>query len=471
MGSVRSLLVHILGAALAAPCAAEETAEPQWIWTSNAAGPDEVAHFRRVFEAAEGDQVRIAVTADNEYELYFNGRLVGAETGDGLWQQAEGYDVSNLVVAGTNAVAVRVRNLGGPGAVVVAVTLTHDGQSQSYGSDEMWRASRDAAPDWRSPDFDDEEWLAAVVLGSLSTAQPWAGQVVLPAEYRTIAAPRTREPFELLDGDRVVLLGSTFIERMARDSFLESALTARWPDRRVAFRNLGWSGDNVWCEARSYFGPPAEGFQRLQAVLGQVQPTVVLVNYGAVESFAGEAGLAAFEEQYHRLLAELEATGALIVLLGPTPHEDVGPPLPDSTQHNRDLRTYSDAVAAVAQARGHRFVDLFALLGSGRTGRTRLRLTDNGLHFTPYGYATAAQAIERGLGLEPLALDERPYADELREAIRRKNELFFHRWRPQNETYLFGFRKHEQGNNAVEVPQFDPLVEAAEARIADIVRP
>ncbi len=50
--------------------------------------------------------------------------------------------------------------------------------------------------------------------------------------------------------------------------------------------------------------------------------------------------------------------------------------------------------------------------------------------------------------------------------INAKNELYFHRWRPQNETYLFGFRKHEQGNNAREIPLFDPLVAAKEAEIA-----
>ena len=51
----------------------------------------------------------------------------------------------------------------------------------------------------------------------------------------------------------------------------------------------------------------------------------------------------------------------------------------------------------------------------------------------------------------------------LRSAIRKKNELFFHRWRPENWTYLFGFRKQEQGQNAVEIPQFDPLIAEWEA--------
>jgi len=40
-----------------------------------------------------------------------------------------------------------------------------------------------------------------------------------------------------------------------------------------------------------------------------------------------------------------------------------------------------------------------------------------------------------------------------------------HRSRPENVTYLFLFRKHEQGNNAVEIPQFDPLIEADEKEI------
>lgn len=56
-------------------------------------------------------------------------------------------------------------------------------------------------------------------------------------------------------------------------------------------------------------------------------------------------------------------------------------------------------------------------------------------------------------------------AEELRKLIVKKNELFFHRFRPQNHTYLFGFRKHEQGNNAVEIPAFDPIIDQHEQEI------
>ncbi len=62
-------------------------------------------------------------------------------------------------------------------------------------------------------------------------------------------------------------------------------------------------------------------------------------------------------------------------------------------------------------------------------------------------------------------------AEALRQAIIKKNQLYFDRWRPQNETYLFGFRKHEQGQNAKEIPMFDPLIGEAEAKIAELRRP
>jgi hypothetical protein len=54
---------------------------------------------------------------------------------------------------------------------------------------------------------------------------------------------------------------------------------------------------------------------------------------------------------------------------------------------------------------------------------------------------------------------------KLRETVIAKNKLFFHQWRPANETYLRLFRKHEQGNNVKELPMFDPLIEEREKEI------
>lgn len=58
--------------------------------------------------------------------------------------------------------------------------------------------------------------------------------------------------------------------------------------------------------------------------------------------------------------------------------------------------------------------------------------------------------------------------EELRRTIIKKDFLFFNRWRPANETYLFGFRKHEQGKNSAEMEQFDPIVAEQEKKIAEL---
>jgi hypothetical protein len=73
-----------------------------------------------------------------------------------------------------------------------------------------------------------------------------------------------------------------------------------------------------------------------------------------------------------------------------------------------------------------------------------------------------------------VVLDRGPEFEQvqsLRRAIIAKNELYFNRWRPQNDTYLYGFRRHEQGRNAAEVLQFDSLIARQEAKIARLRAP
>jgi hypothetical protein len=78
----------------------------------------------------------------------------------------------------------------------------------------------------------------------------------------------------------------------------------------------------------------------------------------------------------------------------------------------------------------------------------------------------AAKVVEGfGLGKPAFANAE---TEALRKEIIKKDALFFDRWRPENETYLFGFRKHEQGKNGAEIEQFDPLVEAQDKKITEL---
>ncbi len=294
--------------------------------------------------------------------------------------------------------------------------------------------------------------------------------------------------FRFQNDDMVVFVGNTFVERAQSFGYVETVLdieAGRQKVKDVRFRNLGWSGDTVWCDARSYFGPPQEGFDRLQKGMGELKPSVIFSNYGGAEAMEkrlvgeseGEA-IKRFVDGYTRLLKMMASSSgeALreIVLVSPTPLENLGAPLPDQTASNKRIARYRDAIAQLSKLSlggkvKLRFVDLFAAMGgndfSGKV--TESPLTNNGIHFTEAGYRVVAEKLAGELGMKSAKLSQgNAGVDKLRVAVIEKNRLFFHRWRPSNETYLFLFRKHEQGQNAKEIPMFDPLVKTKEKEVS-----
>ncbi|MEM1297151.1 MAG: SGNH/GDSL hydrolase family protein [Verrucomicrobiota bacterium] len=271
------------------------------------------------------------------------------------------------------------------------------------------------------------------------------------------------EPFQFQNDDVVVMLGNTFIERAQQSGHIETQLTLAAGDKKVKFRNLGWSGDTVYGAARSYFGPPQEGFDRLSKQIGELQPNVMFINYGAVAAFEGADGIAEFLKGYRRLLDMIyeKSVPREVVLISPAPAENLGAPLPDQTELNRNLALFRDAIQELAQSRNAHFLDLFSSIISDEN------LTTNGIHYSDEGYKHVAPVFTEALGLKPVEsarLDD-DAIERLRQKIIEKNRLYFHRWRPANETYLHLFRKHEQGQNARELPLFEPLVEAREIEI------
>lgn len=77
-----------------------------------------------------------------------------------------------------------------------------------------------------------------------------------------------------------------------------------------------------------------------------------------------------------------------------------------------------------------------------------------------------AGEFAKGIGCSAPGLQMQ--TEKLRRLLHRKNDLFFHHYRPQNETYLFLFRKHEQGNNAVEIDQFPPIIAPLETEAGSL---
>jgi lysophospholipase L1-like esterase len=298
--------------------------------------------------------------------------------------------------------------------------------------------------------------------------------LVLATLYCAQAADR--KPFEFKDGDRIVWLGGTLVEREQRYGYWETALLAANPGKRITVRNLGWSGDTVHGEARGRFDfdKPDVCFKQLVDLTLQLKPTVIFISYGTNESFEGQEGLPKFEKGMEKLLDALKPANARIVLFAPLPFEKA-PGLTDPKPMNEKLAMYRDAIKAIAEKRNHAFVDL---IGRIKEFNLDFRWTANGMHLSEMGYLTTAAFLIYGeqttpahLGLWVGAWTDDQFAEsmqKLRAAVIAKNELFFHRWRPQNETYLFGFRKHEQGKNAKEVAEFDPLVAKAEEEIERI---
>jgi hypothetical protein len=148
---------------------------------------------------------------------------------------------------------------------------------------------------------------------------------------------------------------------------------------------------------------------------------------------------------------------------------------PFADERNKQLAEYSEGIRKIGKARGLYVADLntYFLSFYDLPGEDSIpQLTENGMHLTDAGYSITSEVFMRTLGFrfrprDGSALGKGAY-EPLRKAVIAKNELFFYRWRPQNETYLFGFRKHEQGKNAKEVAEFDPLVSKAEEEIAKI---
>ena len=288
--------------------------------------------------------------------------------------------------------------------------------------------------------------------------------------------------FELRDGDRVVFLGDTLIEREQYHGWVELMLTSRFPERNVTFRNLGWSGDTPVGESR--FGlsllqagkePANEGWTQLVKQIEDTKPTVVFLGYGMAASFEGEAGQEKFRTEYQRLLDMIAkvSPGARVVLVGTVRHETLGAPWADPARHNAELERTSAVVREIAAERSATFFPLHEALRAPMDRATAAnggKLTDNGIHLNSGGYRAAAEALEDQLfgGGQPGAWRTSPAVDPLRQAILRKNEWFFHRSRPANMAYIFGFRKREQGNNAVEVLKFDEFVTAEEKRIGQL---
>ena len=274
------------------------------------------------------------------------------------------------------------------------------------------------------------------------------------------------ESFELKNGDRVAFLGDALIEQEQYAGWIELMMTAAFPDRDVTFRNLGWSADTPSGTSRCGLSllpagrePADEGWKQLLKQLEFVRPTVIVFGYGMASSLeGGMKGVAAFTKDYQRLIDATQQMqqGLRYVFLSPLGR------FPDSNNETRvrtsALATYTKAIKQLADKNNGVFVDL------SRTAKDE-DLRKDPIHLNDAGYREAAIKIGKTLGFDDRWIGN-PHVEKLRSQILKKNVWWFHRSRPANMAYVFGFRKREQGQNAVEIPQYDPLIAEEEQAIA-----
>ncbi|MBC7327431.1 hypothetical protein H5T87_04875 [bacterium] len=145
----------------------------KWIWKPGEKEKEGINCFRKILTLKQtSSPTYVYITADNYYELFINGKLVGK---DGSWETVEKYDVSGYLKKGLNIIAIKCRNEDGPGGLLFQ--MESDKGKIILVSDESWKVGKEE-PGWTTLKFSDTEWLNAENLGS-PPCPPW-GEVRKP---------------------------------------------------------------------------------------------------------------------------------------------------------------------------------------------------------------------------------------------------------------------------------------------------
>jgi hypothetical protein len=302
--------------------------------------------------------------------------------------------------------------------------------------------------------------LTAVCLLALLAEPSEAGQVSLGID----------------SNDVLVFTGGAAMVAAQQNGDLELLMTLALGPKTPRFRSLAWEGDTV------YEQPREMNFGSWRDQLRRVGATVVLAQFGQMESLQGQAGLAGFIQSYDQLLDQFCQQTSRIVMLSPAPFEKPQPPLPDLSLRNQNLRLYVLAIGELARKRNYRFVDVFTTFLDPKSRDEGF--TVDGYQLGPGGHRAVAVETVRQLGLgkmPKLLLDPRSVSapgsiSDLRSLILAKNQLWFDYWRPMNWAFLHGDRTEQPSSRdhrdprvrwfPEELEKFLPLIEAKETAIA-----
>lgn len=136
----------------------------RWIWTDDAAKGRR--YFRRAFTIdRKVKSARVAVTADDQFELYLNGKSIGKSGGEAdAWRQVQLFDLS--LARGENVVAIKGNNTAeGPAGVIARIGVEFEsGEPLVLVTDRDWKAAGELLSGWHKIGFDETQMAAPTVV-------------------------------------------------------------------------------------------------------------------------------------------------------------------------------------------------------------------------------------------------------------------------------------------------------------------
>lgn len=266
-----------------------------------------------------------------------------------------------------------------------------------------------------------------------------------PVAASARALPASSLPLELVQGERLALVGNSTAERMNLFGNFETALHLRHPKLEIAFRNFARPADEVGLRQR------ASDYTKIDDPLKVFGPETLLCFFGYNESYAGKLGLEKFQADYEKLLDEYAktyprdaaGTNPRFVIVSPIAFEASGNPLlPAGKTENENLALYTEAARAVAAKRGLAFVDIFTPTSAAFAAEPGLQYTINGVHVNAAGDALIAQALDSALfGSGNPATVDAALMEKVRAAVNDKSWHHEQDYRMVNGWYVYGGRR------------------------------
>ncbi|MEW4563368.1 PVC-type heme-binding CxxCH protein [Bremerella sp. JC770] len=268
---------------------------------------------------------------------------------------------------------------------------------------------------------------------------------------------------ELKKGDKIVYIGNTLAERMQYFPHFETRLQARFPELNLVVRDLGWSADEITLRPRS------KDFYDHGTRLEDHKPDVIMAFFGFNESFAGEKGLAKFEKDLEKFIADTKKSqydgkSPTLVLVSPIPHEDLRlQVLPNGEKNNENIAMYAQAMQKLAEKHNVVYVDVFSPMLEPMAADSNL--TINGIHLNDEGYQVFGKVLDEGLfGPAP---QYKTNLATLYPEVKEKDLQFFYDHRATNGFYIYGGRKNPFGvvNFPAEFAKLRKMIENRDQRI------